>query len=105
MIDAVSTTLLASPVSSATPSAQELAKTKETAQEFEAMFMAEMFNHMNQNMEVDPMFGGGKGEEMFRSMLNQEYGKLAAKAGSGIGLADHIQKAMIEMQARADQLH
>lgn len=84
-------------------SSQEQTKLKETAQEFEAMFVAEMFNRMTEGVEVNETFGGGKGEEMFRSMLNQEYGKIAAKSGSGIGLASSIQKAMIDMQAAADR--
>lgn len=82
----------------------ELSKIRDTAEQFEAMFMSEMMNHMNEGSQVDPMFGGGKGEEMFRSMLTQEYGKLSAKSHSGIGLADSIQKAMIDMQASANKL-
>ena len=32
------------------------------------------------------MFGGGSGEEMYRSLLNQEYGKAIATRGS-MGIA------------------
>lgn len=86
-----------------TLSPAEMQKIRETAQEFEALFTSEMMNHMNAGLDVDPMFGGGKGEEMFRSMLNQQYGKIASKSASGIGLADSIQKAMISMQETADK--
>ncbi len=106
MMEALSTiTSVPSPVmpgANGNLSPQEQAKLKDTAQEFEAMFLADMLNRMSEGVEVNDMFGGGKGEEMFRSMLNQEYGKIASKSGSGIGLASSIQKAMIDMQAAAD---
>ena len=41
--------------------------------------------------------GGGQGEDMFRGMLIQEYGKKMA-SGPGIGIADQLQKVMIQMQ-------
>lgn len=71
---------------------------RKTATEFEAMFMGEMLNHMFAGIEVDPMFGGGSGEKMFRSMMIQEYGKVMARSHSGIGLSEQIQKAMIDIQ-------
>lgn len=73
-------------------------KIREAAIEFEAMYMSEMMNHMFAGVDVDPMFGGGSGEQMFRSMMVQEYGKIMARSHNGIGLSDHIQKAMIDIQ-------
>jgi Rod binding domain-containing protein len=43
------------------------------------------------------MFGGGYAEEMWRSMLTQEYGKEIAKRG-GFGIADSVMAAMIKAQ-------
>jgi Rod binding domain-containing protein len=68
-----------------------------TAQDFEAFFLSQMFEHMFSGIEPDAMFGGGEGEEVFRSMLFQEYGKAVAKQG-GIGLADMVQKEMLKLQ-------
>ncbi|HRJ67716.1 MAG TPA: hypothetical protein PLW48_11320, partial [Alphaproteobacteria bacterium] len=48
---------------------------REAATEFEAMFLSEMMNHMFSGVEVDPIFGGGNGEQMYRGMMIQEYGK------------------------------
>lgn len=73
-------------------------KIREAATEFEAMYMSEMMNHMFAGVDVDPMFGGGSGEQMFRGMMIQEYGKIMAKSGNGLGLSDQIQKAMIDIQ-------
>ena len=55
--------------------------------------------------ETDPTFGGGQGEKMFKSMLVNEYGKMIAHSGNGFGLSDQIQKAMIEMQQKANGAH
>lgn len=72
-------------------------QTEQTAKEFEAMFVSEMLSHMFSGLETDPVFGGGQGEDMFRSLLVTEYGKEIAK-GPGLGISDQIQKMMIEMQ-------
>ncbi len=71
-----------------------------TAEEFEAVFIAEMMKPMFEGISHDGMFGGGKGEEVFHGMLVQEYGKLMSQTGS-IGIADEIKSAMIQMQAEA----
>lgn len=67
------------------------------AREFEAVFISEMMRPMFEGLEVDPMFGGGRGEEVFKGMLIDEYGKGMARAG-GIGLADHIKQQLIYLQ-------
>ncbi len=67
------------------------------AREFEAVFISEMMRPMFEGLEVDPMFGGGRGEEVFKGMLIDEYGKGMARAG-GIGLADHIKQQLIHLQ-------
>jgi Rod binding domain-containing protein len=70
---------------------------KKAAEEFEGMFLAEMLSHMFSGMEVDPEFGGGHGEEMFRGMLTQEYGKQIAR-GPGLGISDQLQRTLLQMQ-------
>ena len=71
------------------------------AKDFEALFVSEMFSHMFEGLSADPVFGGGKGENMFRSMLVNEYGKKIAN-GKGIGISDQLQKTMLEMQQKAN---
>jgi flagellar hook-basal body complex protein FliE len=63
------------------------------AQEFEAVFLSQLLKPMFETVEVDPMFGGGHGEEMFRGMIVEEYGKELAERG-GIGLKDHIKEQL-----------
>ncbi len=77
-------------------------KIDETAQEFEAMFLTEMLRPMFEMVEVNKTFGGGRGEEVFRSFMLDEYGKQLS-AGGGIGIADMVKEQLIEMQAEASK--
>ena len=80
---------------------KELEKIEHAAQDFEAVFIAEMLKPMFEGISTEPPFGGGKGEEVFRSMMLQEYGKIVAQTG-GVGLADHVKEQMIEIQNQAN---
>jgi Rod binding domain-containing protein len=77
--------------------ARQLDQTKAAAKQFEGIFISQMMSHMFEGTEADPMFGGGQGEDMFHSLLVQEYGKQMAQ-GQGIGISSQLQKMMIEMQ-------
>jgi peptidoglycan hydrolase FlgJ len=68
-----------------------------TAQDFEAMFIGQMFQPMFESVGTDPNFGGGHGEDVMRSFLVQEYGKIAAKSGH-LGIAAQVKNEMIKMQ-------
>ncbi len=70
------------------------------ANEFEAMFITQMLKPLFESIEVNPMFGGGKGEEIFQGFLVEEYGKSLSQAG-GIGLADHVKQELIRIQEAA----
>lgn len=72
-------------------------KIEAAAKDFEAVFISEMIRPMMETIEVNDMFGGGKGEEVFRGFMVDEYGKKVSAAG-GIGLARHISEAMIRAQ-------
>ncbi len=67
------------------------------AKDFEAMFVAEMMKPMFEGLEVDPMFGGGKGEEVFRGLLLQEYGKVIAETGQ-MNIAASIKAQLLQSQ-------
>lgn len=72
-------------------------KAREVAEEFEAFFIATLLETMSSGVEVDPAFGGGHGEKVFRSMLNDEYARTFARAG-GIGIADAVYREMMRLQ-------
>lgn len=77
--------------------AAKMAKTNKAAQDFEAVYIAEMLKPMFETVDVDDTFGGGKGEEVFRGMLTQEMGKSIAKQG-GFGLADQVKAELLKIQ-------
>jgi peptidoglycan hydrolase FlgJ len=76
-------------------------KARAAAQDFEAVFLNSMFEHMFTGMEGDGPFGGSGAAGVWRSFLTQEYSKTIAKAG-GIGIADHVYRSlMAHQEARA----
>lgn len=78
--------------------AKTLKKIDEAAVEFEAVFITEMMKPMFEGLEVDPMFGGGKGEEVFRDFALVEYGKSMARS-STLGIADMVRDQLIRLQS------
>jgi flagellar protein FlgJ len=72
-------------------------KAKAAGQQFEGFFIGEMMEQMTEGVEPDEYFGGGHGEEMWRSMLNQEYAKEISKSGR-LGIADTVMKGMLQAQ-------
>lgn len=79
------------------PAGLDTAKAREAAQDFEAVFLAQMLSHMFAGIKTDKVFGGGPSEDMYRSMMVQEYGKVLAQAG-GVGIADSVMREMIRIQ-------
>ena len=72
-------------------------KVDKSAKDFEAMFFSQMFSTMFEGMEVDPVFGGGQGEKMFRSLLTQEYGKKMSE-GQSTPISGAIKEMMLKIQ-------
>ena len=73
------------------------AAARAAAEEFESVFLAQMFAPMFETVETDPLFGGGPGEQMYRSLLVEEYGKAIARAG-GVGIADAVEREILKLQ-------
>lgn len=93
---AVSPALLA-PTGPATTADLARSRAKDVAQKFEAQFLSAMLQQMFAGVETDGPFGGGHGEEMFRSIMTEAMGKEMARTG-GIGLADTVQREILKMQ-------
>lgn len=77
--------------------AGRLEAVRRTAEEFEAMFLAQMLAPIFETLETDGPFGGGSGEQMYRPILVQEYGKAIA-ANGGIGIAEAVQREILRLQ-------
>jgi Rod binding domain-containing protein len=78
------------------PDARRLAKTKGAAQDFEAVFLNNMFQQMFAGVGKGP-FSGGPGAQIWQSFLTDEYAKSFAKTG-GIGIADQVQRMLLAQQ-------
>jgi Rod binding domain-containing protein len=90
----------AATATAAKPSSPE-AKAHATAQDFEAVFLNSMFQHMFTGIDGEGPFGGTPGTGVWRSFLTDEYAKSFAKAG-GVGIADQVYKTLLQQQeARA----
>ena len=66
---------------------------KEAAAELEAVFLSEMLKSAGFG-KTSEAFGGGVGEEQFSSFLADQQARAFAQSG-GVGLAEHIFKAMV----------
>ncbi len=73
------------------------AKIDEVAQEFESVFLGQMLQHMFANVEQNELTGGGYAEDVYKSMMLDEYAKIISRTG-GIGVADHVKREILKMQ-------
>jgi flagellar protein FlgJ len=73
---------------------------KKVSQDFEALFVGMMMKSMRQTVGENKLTGGGHGEEVFRSMLDQEYAAASVKRGGGLGIAKIIEKDIIRQESR-----
>lgn len=94
---APSPSLLAQPQAATAADLAARGKTKATADKFESQFLAQMIGHMFSGIETDGPFGGGFGEEMFRSVMTDAMAQQMTRAG-GIGVSATVQREMLKMQ-------
>lgn len=72
-------------------------RARDAAEKFEAQFVSVMLQQMFAGVKTDGPFGGGFGEEMFRSLMTDAMAKQMTKAG-GIGVADTVQREILKLQ-------
>jgi flagellar protein FlgJ len=73
---------------------------KKVSQDFEALFVGMMMKSMRATVGKDKLTGGGHGDEIYRSMLDQEYATASVKRGGGLGIAKAIEKDIIRQESR-----
>jgi flagellar protein FlgJ len=73
---------------------------KKVSQDFEALFVGMMMKSMRSTVAKDTLTGGGHGEEVYRSMLDQAYADASVKRGGGLGIAKIIEKDIIRQESR-----
>lgn len=74
-----------------------LAEVRKAAEDFEAVYVAQMLKPMFDSLPSEPPFGGGMAESFWRSMQVEEYGKAIVRNG-GIGLADAVMRELLRAQ-------
>ena len=72
-------------------------KTKAAAENFESMFLGNMFQQMFTGVDGDGPFGGSGALKVWRSFAIDQYAKNFAKSG-GIGLAPKVYDALLKHQ-------
>ena len=77
--------------------AAKRAKIAKTAQDFETSFTSVMLGQMFEGVETSAPFGGGEGEQAFRSFMTEAMAKSMTKHG-GIGISAVIEKELLKMQ-------
>lgn len=70
------------------------------SKDFEGMFVTQMLQPMFEGIGTNSMFGGGHGEEVMKTFMLQEYGKIAAQSGQ-LGIASSVKAEMLKAQAAA----
>jgi peptidoglycan hydrolase FlgJ len=74
-----------------------IATATKAAKEFESVFISQFLGSMFSGISTDGPFGGGEGEEMFRSMMINEYSKSVEQRG-GFGLASAVTRQLLKQQ-------
>jgi len=77
-------------------------KTGKTGADFETMVLSELLKPMFEGLSSDGLFGGGEGEEAFKSVYVDAIAKQITQKG-GIGISSVIQSELIRMQGSAGQ--
>jgi flagellar protein FlgJ len=88
----------------ATPQAtMDTAKADKASKAFEAMFIGQFLGSMYDGIPTDGIMGGGQGEQMFRSLLVDQYAQSIEKQG-GFGLAASVKAELLKHQQAAPQV-
>ena len=74
-------------------------KMRAAAEDFEAVFLNSMFQHMFAGVDGEGPLGGSGATGVWRSVLTDQYAKSIAKAG-GVGIADHVYRSLIAHQEK-----
>ncbi|MCK9223726.1 MAG: rod-binding protein [Candidatus Muirbacterium halophilum] len=68
-------------------------KLKKSCQDFESIFVNQLMKSMRSTVQKTGFISGGRGEEIFQSMLDEEYSNEISKSGK-MGLAEIMFKEL-----------
>lgn len=81
-------------------SPQQILQVRQQAEELEGVFLNLLTKQMFSGLGADENFGGGFGEETWRSMQAEELANAMARSG-GVGIADQLMGEMLAAQEAA----
>ena len=90
------------PQAAAPKATADAAKANWAAKEYESIFISQFLGSMFSGIKTDGVTGGGQGEEMFRSLMVNEYGKAFQQRG-GFGLAAQMKNELLKHQEAPTQ--
>ena len=70
-------------------------KLKKISQDFESLFVGMMLKSMRDTVPEDKLTGGGRAEETYRYLLDQEYATMAARRGGANSIAAMVEKELL----------
>jgi peptidoglycan hydrolase FlgJ len=100
MIDAQTATMMVNAAAAQAPGATDnAAAARKAAKQYEGVFISEFLGQMFEGIPTDGPFGGGPGEQIFRSLLIDQYGK-QIEAQGGFGLSSAITRQLLQEQEK-----
>ena len=88
------------PLAAAPKATANAAKADAASKEYESIFISQFLGSMFSGIKTDGITGGGQGEEMFRSLMINEFGKSIEQRG-GFGLAAQMKTELLKHQEAA----
>jgi peptidoglycan hydrolase FlgJ len=86
-----------SPIAALTKQQPQNAALFQQAKDLEGVFLNTLTSEMFSSIKTDGTFGGGFGEETWRSMQSEQLADSIAKSG-GVGLAAEITRSLLDAQ-------
>ena len=90
-------TALASVIGSGKNKNMTMQQVDAAAQDFESMFVSQMMEPMFGESSGEEAFGGQASNDVYKSMMMDQYGKIIARSG-GIGIAAYIKQELLKQQ-------
>jgi Rod binding domain-containing protein len=85
------------PLASAPRATSDATKAAAAAKDYESVFISQFLGSMFSSIPTDSITGGGSGEEMFRSLMVDQYAKGFEQRG-GFGLAARMKSELLKHQ-------
>ena len=89
-----------SPLAAAPKATGSTGKAATAAKEYESVFISQFLGSMFSGISADDVTGGGEGEEMFRSMMVDQYAK-GIEGQGGFGIASQMKAELLKHQQAA----